>query len=194
MNSIERLDKKKRQVCRDLSIKDQLKTGYQTRGQLERGLTAFAAETNKTGDFERIFPDTRIKIRLGTKGEGDYINLSSFVFDDNDSDISYDSPPLSAVAEEEQVGMELQQLIALYETGRLTPEEFSAGVQAQQERVREYEYAETGERRTSLIRPRIREPAPIFQPRQPIATLQRDDSTEQPSTPQVQEETTRLNI
>ena len=199
MDYLERFDRYKREHCEELSVKQKLRTGYSTKGQLKQGLSSFiryvpdsVLETSKLTAL--LFPDVRDKISMGVKvssgaeqelaiyddGEDDNtLSERSYRFvSDSDSERSADSPPLSAVAEEERVGMETNVLIAQYEMGRLTDEEFRDALIAQRERFQILEEAPTGEVRVAGMEERVRNAPPLAPPRQPmrgIADLPRDE-------------------
>jgi hypothetical protein len=185
MDYLERFDKYKREHCQELSTKDKLRTGFKTKGQLKQGLSTFirydpeAASAVPSKLTALLFPDVRDKISIGVKvSSGAEQELA--IYDDGEDDNSLsersfrfesDSPPLSAVAEDERVGMETQQLLAQYEMGRLTDEEFRDALIAQRERFARFEEAPTGEVRVAGMRERDRTPPPLAPPRQPVRTM-----------------------
>ena len=195
MDYLERFDKYKREHCEELSVKQKLRTGFKTKGQLKQGLSSFiryvpeaVLETSKLTAL--LFPDVRDKISMGVKvssGAEQELAIYDDGEDDNTlsersyrfvSDSDADSPPLSAVAEEERVGMETNVLIAQYEMGRLTDEEFRDALIAQRERFARFEEAPTGEVRVAGMEERVRNAPPLAPPRQPvrgIADLPRDE-------------------
>ncbi len=74
MNSLERLDKHKSKICKDLSVKDKLRTGYKTQTQLDNALETFVkqekpqlAKGSSQKLFSYIYPDVRMKVRMGIK-------------------------------------------------------------------------------------------------------------------------------
>jgi len=195
MDYLERFDKYKREHCEELSVKQKLRTGFKTKGQLKQGLSSFiryvpdsVLEPSKLTAL--LFPDVRDKISMGVKvssGAEQELAIYDDGEDDNTlsersyrfvSDSDADSPPLSAVAEEERVGMETNVLIAQYEMGRLTDEEFRDALIAQRERFARFEEAPTGEVRVAGMEERVRNAPPLAPPRQPvrgIADLPRDE-------------------
>ena len=199
MDYLERFDKYKREHCQELSVKQKLRTGFKTKGQLEQGLSSFiryvpeaqVIETSKLTAL--LFPDVRDKIRIGVKvssgGDQAYAIYDDGISDnslsegyetvDSFSERSFVSPPLSAVAEEERVGMETQQLLVQFEMGRISEQELGEALLAQRERFATFEEAPTGEVRVSGMRERERVAPPLAPPRQPVRTiadLPRDDS------------------
>lgn len=190
MDYLDRFDDYKRKHCEELSVKEKLRTGFHTKGQLKQGLSSFVRYVPEVSVMETskltalLFPDVRDKIRMGVKvssgaeqelaiyddGETDNsLSERSYRFlTDSDSERSADSPPLSAVAEEERVGMETNVLIAQYEMGRLSDEEFRDALIAQRERFQILEEAPTGEVRVAGMEERDRTAPPLAPPRQPV--------------------------
>jgi hypothetical protein len=190
MDYLERFDRYKREHCEELSVKQKLRTGFKTKGQLKQGLSSFIryvpdAEVEPSKLTALLFPDVRDQISIGVKvSSGAEQELA--IYDDgednnalsersyrfvSDSERSADSPPLSAVAEEERVGMETNVLIAQYEMGRLTDEEFRDALIAQRERFARFEEAPTGEVRVAGMEERVRVAPPLAPPRQPVRTM-----------------------
>jgi hypothetical protein len=130
MDYLERFDKYKREHCEELSVKQKLRTGFKTKGQLKQGLSSFiryvpeaVLETSKLTAL--LFPDVRDKIRMGVKvssGAEQELAIYDDGEDDNtlsersyrfESDSDADSPPASVVAEEEML---VWKQIATYST------------------------------------------------------------------------------
>lgn len=194
MDYLDRFDKYKREHCEELSVKEKLRTGFHTKGQLKQGLSSFVRYVPEVSVMETskltalLFPDVRDKIRMGVKvssgaeqelaiyddGETDNsLSERSYRFlTDSDSERSADSPPLSAVAEEERVGMETNVLIAQYEMGRLSDEEFRDALIAQRERFQILEEAPTGEVRVAGMEERDRTAPRLAPPRQPVRGME----------------------
>lgn len=190
MDYLERFDNYKRKHCVELSTKDKLRTGYSNKNQLQQGLNIFRKNTSSVVDDAKLmtilYPDVRDKIRMGQKissgAEQELAIYDDGISDNSLSERSYgfmsDSPPASAVAEEERIGMETNVLIAQYEMGRLTDEEFRDALIAQRERFQILEEAPTGEVRVAGMEERVRNAPPLAPPRQPmrgIADLPRDE-------------------
>tara|TARA_R100000935_G_scaffold15780_1_gene31578 strand:- start:4400 stop:5068 length:669 start_codon:yes stop_codon:yes gene_type:complete len=83
----------------------------------------------------------------------------------------YDSPPASAVAIEDRVGQQIQQLIAQYEMGRITETELGEAILQQEERFAQFEEAPTGETRVSGMGMDTRQAPTLRLPAPPIRTM-----------------------
>ncbi len=194
MNSLERLDKHKSKICKDLSVKDKLRTGYKTQTQLDNALETFVkqekpqlAKESSQKLFSYIYPDIRMKVRMGIKlssgvdvdeddfetvmGSDDFATVmgyetseeSEFSFTDNFSEFTV-SPPASVVAVAPLVEQQTDQLIALFERGLINTEQLRAGINQIREAVELRD--EEGQFRGVIPREEIT--APLYPPRQPI--------------------------
>ncbi len=92
MDYIQRIDKYKKEHCKELSSKDKLRTGYKTKAQLKQGLSSFIRyvpdailEEEKLTSI--LFPDIRDKIRMGEKVSSGGDQLLA-IYDDGISDNS----------------------------------------------------------------------------------------------------------
>lgn len=192
MDYLDRFDAYKRAHCVELSTKDKLRTGYSNKNQLRQGLNLFKSNRNVSVDDAKLmtilYPDVRDKIRMGEKisSGGDQLlaiyddgiadnTLSErgygFITESEGSERSYDSPPASAVAIEDRVGQQIQQLFAQYEMGRLTEVELGEAILQQEERFAQFEEAPTGETRVSGMGMDTRQPTAPRQPAPPIRTM-----------------------
>jgi hypothetical protein len=179
MDYLDRFDNYKRKHCVELSTKDKLRTGYSNKNQLQQGLNLFRKNNNVSVDDAKLmsilYPDIRDKIRMGEKISSGGDQLLA-IYDDGISDNtlserSYDSPPLSAVAVEDRVGQQLQQLFAQYEMGSLTEQELGDAILEQRERFARFEEAPTGETRMSGMGLDTRQPTAVRQPAPPVRTI-----------------------
>lgn len=203
MDYLEKFDKYKREHCEELSVKQKLRTGYSTKGQLKQGLSSFIryvpdAEVEPSKLTALLFPDVRDKIRMGLKvssGAEQELAIYDDGEDDNTlsersyrfiSDSDADSPPASAVAREEEIGMNLQQYIAMYEGGRISFPEFQEAVRDLGSRIEVLEEAPTGETRVAGIERRERGPPPTLAgPSQPVRTMADLPTEEEGQVPQI---------
>ena len=192
MDYLDKYDAYKRKHCVELSIKDKLRTGFSNKNQLQQGLNLFRKNNKVSVDDAKLmtilYPDIRDKVRMGEKisSGGDQLlaiyddgiadnTLSErgygFITESEGSERSYDSPPASAVAIEDRVGQQIQQLFAQYEMGRLTEVELGEAILQQEERFAQFEEAPTGETRVSGMRMDTRQPTAPRQPAPPIRTM-----------------------
>ena len=191
MDYLDRFDNYKRKHCVELSTKDKLRTGYSNKNQLQQGLNLFRKNNNVSVDDAKLmsilYPDIRDKIRMGEKISSGGDQLLAIYDDgisdntlsergygflsDSDSERSADSPPLSAVAIEDRVGQQIQQLFAQYEMGRLTQAELGEAILQQEERFARFEEAPTGETRMSGMGLDTRQPTAVRQPAPPVRTV-----------------------
>tara|TARA_R110002096_G_scaffold121878_4_gene263783 strand:- start:169 stop:801 length:633 start_codon:yes stop_codon:yes gene_type:complete len=191
MDYLDRFDNYKRTHCVELSTKDKLRTGYSNKNQLQQGLKLFKSNRTVSVDDAKLmtilYPDVRDKIRMGQKiSSGDDQLLA--IYDDgiadntlsergygflseSGSERSYDSPPASAVAIEDRVGQQIQQLFAQYEMGRLSQAELGEAILQQEERFATMEEAPTGETRVSGMGLDTREPTAVREPAPPVRTI-----------------------
>jgi hypothetical protein len=195
MNYLDKFDNYKRKHCVELSTKDKLRTGYSNKNQLQKGLNIFRKNTNVSVDDAKLmsilYPDIRDKIRMGQKISSGADQLLA-IYDDGISDNSlsergyafltdtdegsgsersYSSPPLSAVAIEDRVGQQIQQLIAQYEMGRISQAELGEAILQQEERFAVMEEAPTGETRVAAMGVDTRQPTAVRQPAPPVRTI-----------------------
>lgn len=192
MDYLERFDNYKRKHCVELSTKDKLRTGYSNKNQLQQGLNIFRKNTSSVVDDAKLmsilYPDVRDKIRMGQKissgaeqelaiyddgiSDNSLSERSYGFMSDSDSERSTDSPPRSVIAREEEIGMNLQQYIAMYEGGRISFTEFQEAVSDLGSRIEILEEAPTGETRVAEIARRERGPPPtLASPSQPVGTI-----------------------
>jgi hypothetical protein len=138
MNYLDRFDEKVRSDCCVLTPSQKLRTGMRTMGDIKRASAFISNPLNRSAfgrsnlvkypldDIERIILESKVKTPSGIravnldKGDEQVIRPAP---DDGDAsswsgtERTFDSPPLSAVAEEEIIGQNIQQQVALYERG-----------------------------------------------------------------------------
>lgn len=200
MNSLERLDKKKSQMCKDLSVKDKLRTGYKTKTQLDNALQTFINfEKPKLAPqkaFSYIFPDIRMKVRMGIKlssgvdldlddfetvlGSDDFGTVmgyetseeSEFLFTDDDSGIS--TPLFSDLSGASPPASVVAVAALTRERLELLDSLYDRGhINEEQYIAGRNQYEQAVEVRDEEgqfigVRPREEIRAPIYEPRQPI--------------------------
>lgn len=145
--------------CGTLTPAQQLRTGFKTMGQVKKAValihnplnySAFGKSSlNRTidGDMFKILNGTASASGIRTvkldKGTDQAIRPQA---EDNEGDASsdwsgtyrtFDSPPMSVVAEEEAIGQNIQQQIALYERGVISARELEANVRQLRGDIRE---------------------------------------------------------